>query len=109
MTQMEWNVYYFDINAQEMKSYNALACEKVIKALLKKSKTKEEFSEALRKEMMWRYWSKAEWEIIIAPWCGGDPEKTAQKIDIYDQLRLNWDHLVDYCWSFKRSRPAKSR
>lgn len=109
MPTMEWLVYYFDVNRQEIATYNALACETDIKKILKKSTTKAGFAEALRKEMMYRYWSKAEWEIIIGPWCGGNAEHSACKIDIYDQLRLNWDKVVDYCWSFKRTRPAKSR
>lgn len=108
-THMEWMVYYFDCNRQEMAAYNALAREADIKKLLKKSATKAEFAEELRKEMMYRYWSKAEWEIIISPWCGGNAEESAQKIDVYDQLRMNWDKVVDYCWSFKRTRQAKSR
>lgn len=109
MAKMEWLVYYFDMNRQKMSTYNALACEKDIKKLLKKCDTKAEFAEELRKEMMYRYWSKAEWEIVISPWCGGTAEESAEKIDIYGQLRLNWDKVVDYCWSFKRTRPAKSR
>ena len=105
---MEWYVYYFDFNAREMRPYNALACEKVIKHLLKKSDTKSEFSAALRKEMMWRYWSKCEWEVVLEEWTGRE-DRVREKIDVYDQLCLNWDRLVDYCWGFKKSRPAKSR
>lgn len=106
---MEWMVYYFDMNRQKMATYNALTCEKDIKKLLKKCDTKSEFAEELRKEMMYQYWSKAEWEIVISPWCGGTAEESAEKIDIYSQLKLNWDKLVDYCWSFKCTRSAKSR
>lgn len=109
MPKMEWQVYYFDCNRQEIGTYNALSCETAIRQLLKKSATKDEFSEALRKEMMCRYWSKAEWEIILSPWCGGDAERSSIKIDVYNQLMMNWPMVVDYCWSFKRTRPAKSR
>lgn len=109
MPVMEWLVYYFDPNRQEIRTYNALSCHAVIKKMLKKSDTKMVFSEMLRREMMYRYWSKAEWEVIIGPWCGGSMEESARKVDIYDQLMLNWDKLVDYCWSFKRTQSAKSR
>ena len=27
----------------------------------------------------------------------------AEKIDVYEQVRLNWDEFVDYVWSFSKS------
>lgn len=46
--------------------------------------------------MKYYFWSKCEWEIIICPWVGKADDI---KIDVYDQLMLNWDKFVDYVWS----------
>lgn len=46
------------------------------------------------------YWSKCEWEIILSHW---PPRKNAQelKIDVYDQVMLNWPIFCDYIWANK--------
>ncbi|MEE1504105.1 MAG: hypothetical protein UGF89_07680 [Acutalibacteraceae bacterium] len=99
---------------------------------LKKCETKEEFAEELRRELFYYYGSKCEWEIIITDWpthidtnelnrlnaereetnkkYNRDPyslcvePKVAKKVDVYSQVRNNWDVFVDYVWSFKRVR-----
>lgn len=97
---MEWYVYIYDINSRTMRKYNVLARrEDAIRKFKKKSNSIEEFSKMLRSEMMYYYWSKAEWEIIISAWCGGDGSEEA-KIDVFDQLQMNWDAFVNYCWNY---------
>lgn len=96
---MEWYVYTYDINSRKMRKYNILANREAdIKNIKQKSNSKDEFSELLRKEMMYHYWSRSEWEIIISAWCGGDGSEEA-KIDVFDQLQMNWGAFVDYCWN----------
>lgn len=79
--------------------------ENDIKKLKKKCATKADFAEELRKEFMWRFWSKAEHELIITktengrilltPWCGcREPEKAA--IDVTDDEQLDWSAFADY-------------
>lgn len=102
---MEWNVYYFDINKKKIEVFNIFDhCSflKWIKKDLKNIKDKDEFAKALKSNLMYYYWAKAEWEVIIAPWVGGDRDKCAEKIDVYDQVMLNWDTFVDYVWCNKK-------
>ena len=33
----------------------------------------------------------------------------SDKIDVYDQLCLNWDAFVDYMWSYAKSKNSKSK
>ena len=57
----------FDQNRQVIYDYDILRYrEEDIKKLKKKCATRAEFSEELRKEFMWRLWSKAEHELIIS-------------------------------------------
>ena len=95
-----WIVKIFDCNAQKIKDYDILKYrEDDIKKLKKKYTTKEEFAEALRRECMYRFWSKAEWELIIEciedsrvilrPWCGCyNPDEV--KIDVTDDISFDW-------------------
>ena len=98
---------------------------------LKKCETKEEFAEELRKDLFYYFGSKCEWEVVITSWVphitmseldrinaereeskkkyDRDPYNLyvnpdiSKKIDVYEQVRLNWDLFVDYVWSNKKS------
>ena len=102
---MEWNVYYYDYNSKEMHTFNVFehyGFRKSVRNAVKESKSRDEFAEKLIKELFYYFCKKAEWEIIIAPWVGGDREKEAVKIDVYDQVMLNWDKFVDTAWYNRR-------
>ena len=98
---MKWNVYYYNINRQKIESYNIFehgSFAHYVKEAIKKYKEKESFTEQLKRELQYYFWSKAEWEIIITPWCGNkSPDEI--KIDVYDQVMLNWEIFVDYVWN----------
>ena len=49
-----------------------------------------------QKEVMYYFWGRAEYEVMI----GGLFERGQKaKIDIYSQLKLNWDRFIDYLWN----------
>lgn len=97
---LSWKVKNFDCNKQVIEDYDILKYrEDFIKKLKKKCETKEKFAEQMRRECQWRYWSKAEYELIIRltddgrvvllPWCGGrDPESIA--IDVTNDTSFDW-------------------
>ena len=97
---MTWLVKYFDCNNQAIEDFDILKYrESDIKKMKKNSETKEIFAEKLRSEMMWRFWSKAEWEMIIEitkdnrvllkPWVGFyDIEKAT--VDVTDDSMFDW-------------------
>lgn len=99
---MKWNVFYFDINKQKIDKFNIFEhCSfvKYIEKHLKKCKTKEEFAEHLKSELIYFFWSKCEWELVIEitednriflnPWVGcKEPDKV--RIDVTDDTSLDW-------------------
>ena len=83
------------------------------------------FSEEVRKSLKYYYWSKCEWEVVITSWPPYINEKefirlnlerneriskygqfirtdanieTSKKIDVYDQVMMNWDVFIRYLW-----------
>lgn len=106
-----------------------------VEKILKMDIPKEEFSVLLRRQVQYYYWSKTEWECIITDTqphidsrelgriiddcyrkrSKDDPPcrfshanlSDAIKIDVHDQIMLNWDAFVDYVWGFRK--PKKSR
>lgn len=104
---MEWYVYYYDPNGRAIKAYNVLGNSRIkafIRELKKKYKdSKDDFAEKLQSELMYHYWSRSQWEIILLAWCGGDGSE-ARKIDAYDQIKMNWNQFIDYCWNYNARR-----
>lgn len=101
---LTWKAKRFDCNSQKIVDYDVLKhYEDFIKKLKKQCTNKEEFSEALRREFMYRFWSKAEHELLISinvykviltPWCGcRDSEKAS--IAIYDE-QFDWFTFANY-------------
>lgn len=113
---LEWNVYISDFNAGKIKTHNVFnhcgVIEDCQKAYKKHKYDRDAFIEEVRRSLRYYYWSKCEWEIIITHW---PPRKNAQdlKIDVYDQVMLNWDKFCDYVWKhkdeFKVKRVRKRR
>ena len=101
---MEWNVFYHNVNTQKIVPFNIFQhsrFRKDVEELLKDFNDKEEFAKQLKSELMYNFWCKSEYEVIISPWCGGRITEDI-KVDIYRQVMLNWEIFVDYVWGTKR-------
>lgn len=101
---LKWIVYRFNVNTQKIETYNVLSGHyflEEIKKIMKKhrDKDREELSEALKREMMYYFWSRCEWELIIEitddnriflnPWVGcREPDEV--KIDVTDDTSFDW-------------------
>ena len=95
----------YNCNANRIENYDVLKYqENLIKKLKKKCATKKEFSESLRSEFMWRFWSKSEWELVItktadgrvilSPWCGC-VDSDSCSIDVTDDASFDWSGFAD--------------
>lgn len=102
---MEWNVFVCNVNKQKIETYNVFehsSFSEYVSEHLKECKTKEEFAERLKSELRYYFGFKAEWEVLVSPWVGGDREKDTIKIDVFDQVMSNWEIFVDYVWGFRK-------
>lgn len=135
---LQWYVFVSSMSNKEIKKHNIFNYSRFYEDVvedLKKSKTKEEFSEKLRRELFYYYGSKCEWEVVVTHWpchikieelyrlnaeCEEVREKynrepyslyvnpeSAMKVDVYTQVYNNWDIFLDYVWSFKRPKKQK--
>lgn len=105
MVYIEWYVYYHDSNAQKIIKWNVFnhgSFKKEVDKILKEKLSKKVFSEKLKRKTMYCFWSKCQYEIILSSWTG---RANNIKIDIYDQIMMNFDSFVDYVWSFKSEKP----
>ena len=110
MRDMHWFVIVEDFNGKRIVDYDIFEhggfAEDVRKAYRKHRTDFDAFSEAVRKSLAYRFWSKCEWEVIISSWPPSDrvPER---KVDVYEQVMLNWDAFVRYAWHQAHARKAR--
>ena len=112
MQDMEWYVYVEDFNRNQIRKHNVFNHYYFmddIKKIYKKHKNDfDTFSKEVKSSLMYYYWSKAEWEIIISSW----PERKdfkEEKIDVYDQVMLNWDSFIKYVWEQAHARKKRTK
>ena len=116
---LEWFVYRYNVNKNEIEQFNIFNhwkfCEDLEKAR-KKYKTREEFEEKLKSELKYYFWSRAEYELIIEiteegytylyPWCGcRNPEEV--KRDVSHEGFLGLEFIVWY--DFANEHISKQR
>lgn len=131
---MTWNVYNYDINGRQIIIYNVFkhsSFKKDVEELLKEDLPYSEFDEKLNRIAQYYFWSKAECEIVITSWIphidnkeldrlNSEREKhrsysyyvdldIGEKVDIYDQLHLNWEQFVKYVLGFKKENKKNKR
>ena len=106
ITNLSWKVKYFDCNAQHIVDYDLFKghyYKDFVKKLKKKCANKIEFSEAMNREMQYRFWSKCEWELILElddnnhiwlnPWVGcRAPENV--RIDVTENESFDWRTFI---------------
>ena len=94
---LKWEVTCYDMTTKRVKAYNIFRHrEAYIKKLKSKCKDKDEFSEGLKRDLKWQYWSRTEYELILSltdegrvivrPWCGSSDEE----VDVTDRADFDW-------------------
>ena len=102
-TNFSWLVTNFNCNKQKIEKYDVLRYrEEEIKKLKKKCPTKEEFEKELEIRCKSKFWSRAEYELIIEigdeyvllkPWCGC--RDSNYKIDVTDETDFDWKGFAE--------------
>ena len=107
MSDMHWFVYVEDFNGKRIEEYDIFEhhdfAEDVRKAYRKHRTDFDAFAEKVRGSLFYYYRSKCEWEVIVSAWPPSDrvPER---KVDVYQQVMLNWDIFVRYVWHQAHAR-----
>lgn len=99
--KLNWNVYHYNQSIDTIEPFNVFSYWRFYRAVLDifNKSTRwhmDEFEELIEKEAMYCFWCKAEYEVFITDCFISDSQK---KVDIYDQLKLNWDRFIDYLWN----------
>lgn len=111
VASMKWNVIYNDINSKKMSVFNIFDhsgfYKDVLKAMERHTDNKESFAADVKSSLMYYFWSKYEWEILISPW--PEMERETAKVDVYWQVMNNWEQFIDYVWDYRALGGAYER
>lgn len=92
--KLEWYAFMEDFNSNELVYTNVLWSLDINK--IKKMKTYNEIKTELKRFLMYRFWSKAEYEVIVRGLCYRPDRDNEFKIDIWYQLEPNLDRITEY-------------
>ena len=99
---LEWKAYYHEWNGNKIIPFNVFDHGRFYADCKKNARKNihdyETFCDQLRKDTMYWFWSKCEWEIVLTPWVRRSSADVDIKIDVYDQLHLNWEQFCKYTW-----------
>ena len=98
-----WNVYCDDCNGREIKLFNVFNhrsfYNSCVKAKKKYKDDKEAFAKDVKGWLMYYFWSKCEWEIILAPWPSGElyeMRKTMKIEDLRNAIDISCNEWRNY-------------
>ena len=146
---ISWKVFNEDTNKRKIIEYDIFTHYNFLKGLSKvfkdidkmgkedkpQKEIDKEFNERVRRECLYYFWGKCEWEIILTDWPPhitikeierlnkevedhiknwGAPARSvtpdlevSRKIDVYDQLQLNWEIFLQYVKDHKKEITKK--
>lgn len=101
----KWNVYITDGKSKRTVVYNIFNytpfnedCHKLLKTAKNKGKNKIMFAMTLEDILRHHFWEKVDWEIEIVDALGF--RHNGLKVDVFDQVMLNFDRFADYLWLY---------
>lgn len=95
---LKWYVLHYDFNKDEITNYNVLyGFAEIIGKNVKNKKIydRDSLKEFLINEFRYHYWCRSEHEILVSGLHSKSSENV-KKIDVYHQLEMNLDRIVDY-------------
>lgn len=101
--KLTWNVFLYDSQSKKIGIYNIFdhgRFREDVEEILSLGLSRYGFNSRLEKILLYYFWCKSEYEVIISPWIGNDSAE--RKIDIYTQVELNWERFSDYVWSHRK-------
>lgn len=101
---LKWYAVMHDFNKNELTYTNVLG-ERFSEEILKRIKSKKDYfriydyeslKEQVRQYLMYHYWSKSEYEVLVTGLHSKMDENDIHKIDIWYQLEPNLDRICEY-------------
>lgn len=100
--ELRWHVFYHSPSEDGIRPWNifnhASFREDVVKHLKDKKLDDRSFAEEVKRDLLYYFWCKSEYEIVLSQWVGRECEV---KVDIYTQVYMNFEHFINYLSQFR--------
>lgn len=110
--ELKWNVIIGNFNHKEIETYNIFNHyyfkEDCDKAWKNNKYDFDAFSKEVKRSLMYYFWSKCEWEVIVSHWPPSERFED-KKIDVYEQVIMNWDVFIVYLWNHYYLKSSKKK
>lgn len=106
---LKWMVFVRDMNSDKILEFNIFKHSRFLndtKKAIKDATTKEELAEKMKRILQYYYWCKCEFEIRIMD-LRIDTGKKGRKVDVYEQVRLNYDVFINYLWETAKKKGSE--
>mgnify|MGYP006956373925 FL=1 len=93
---LNWYAFYWDFNSNSLERTDVLHSDLIdkVKKAIKKGQDFNQIKDLIKCDLMWHYWSKSEWEVLVSDLQSHDNK--VEKIDVYYQLAPNLDRITEY-------------
>lgn len=102
---LAWNVLIEDANKKCIAIYNIFNHGGFLKdcreAVRQADGDRMVFEKLIQNDLQYYFWARSEWEIILSAW-PPHSDFDGAKIDVYDQIILNWTQFIDYLWAYRK-------
>ena len=105
-SELKWFVFVEDINKKRIKVYNIFEhkdfmedCDDAWKDYKNEHHDFSKFQKDIDSVLMYYFWCKCEWEMVLSNFPPSDSFQK-KKIDVYQQVKINWDKFIDYLFSW---------
>ena len=99
-----WNVFCKSGNRERIETYNIFHhgyfLEDCVKAAKEHRDDFTKFANDVESSLLYYFWGKCEWEIILSGWPPSDQFHN-EKIDVFDQIRMNWQVFIRWLWDHR--------
>ena len=96
---LQWNVLNHNIGSDEIVQFNIFdhsGFRKDMREAARNIYDRDEFTKAVRSSLMYYFWSKCEYEVVVSP-LGSNPKNIRKKVDVFTQVWNNKDAFIWYC------------
>ena len=94
-----FNVIVYDFNGKKFESYNIIPyLVSQYEKTAHKPKTFDEFKEFVKKESMYQWWARCEYEIVLGPWpYTTSPSERGKEEDNIEAWKEHWKKHLNEC------------
>lgn len=98
LNNLEWKVFNYNVNQHLIHTVNIFKYSHIFElsvAQYQKNRDVQEFEHNIKANLQYMFWCRSEYEIVLTP-LFNHKESEELKIDIYEQIMINWDKFFNY-------------